>query len=51
MGELLKQYLRAGGQRTGSLARVEVMALEKHVENPSKRRGNKAKNVGVHSGR
>ena len=51
MGELLKKYFRAGEQRTGSVAQIEVMALEKHIENPSKRRGNKAKKVGVHSGR
>ena len=48
MGELLKQYLRVVKQRTGSVAQVEIMALEKHIKNPPKRTGNNAKNVGVH---
>ena len=51
MEELLKQYLRAGEQRAGSVAQVKVMVLGKHLETPSKRTGNKAKNVGIHSGR
>lgn len=51
MGKLLKQYLRAGEQRTESVPQGEVMALEKLIENPPKRRENKAKTVGVHSDR
>lgn len=50
MGELLKQCLRGGEQKTESVVQVELMAPEKHVENPSKRTGNKVKNVGVNSG-